>query len=246
MQATPVADRRELRVPSMLEIIGVFVTTGAITLLIAQLMLSRLQGPTSLEMINLASHLPILLIPWAWYRWRVAPHLAPQHRSLLRWPFQHTGLLVLFALGFGLVKFLAEIPSAISQAPPLWLTNLSTILVRAGFQGVFVGLSEEMLFRPGLHLPLRLRVSGVVGRSWWRLSYAGIITAVLFGALHMTNVFLGQSLGGTAVQAAYAGVIGLLLGWFYERSDYNYLGCAVLHNLHNVSSVVAAILFTPR
>ncbi len=125
--------------------------------------------------------------------------------------------------------------------------GLGPILLNVLFQGVMVGFSEEMVFRPAVHLPLGLqmiRKDGMAPPSGGRrsvLSPAMLVTALLFGLYHMTNVAFGAPVIAAAAQSAFAAFIGLLLGFYYERSR-DYIGAAVLHNALDVSGYLAALL----
>src|SRR5690606_4151413 len=105
--------------------------------------------------------IPQLVIPWVWYALRVAPALPPKERSLWTWPAGTLRPLIMIALWMVGLKLAGTFVEAAVSPRPAWVTSgfLPVTLILL-FQGVFVGISEEMMVRPALHQPLRLRYPG--------------------------------------------------------------------------------------
>jgi membrane protease YdiL (CAAX protease family) len=110
------------------------------------------------------------------------------------------------------------------------------------FQGVMSGLGEEFLFRgliqTGLNNSLRMRIAA--GRA--SVGVGTVLAALLFGGLHVTNVWYGEPVGIAVVQACFGCFVGLALGIGYERTN-NLWGAVITHNVANVvnSLLLAAI-----
>lgn len=93
------------------------------------------------------------------------------------------------------------------QVMPAW----AMILIVA----IWAPLAEELIFRAMIYRTLR-KGFGVAGSA--------IFSGIMFGAYHM-NV----------VQGIYAGALGILLAYIYEKTD-SLLGCYLYHVLFNLSS----------
>jgi membrane protease YdiL (CAAX protease family) len=228
--------------PAPLEAVLMFALTMALSTITALGLRPLLQGSPYLTLVSWATHLVQLAVPWAWYILRVAPALPPERRALFHWRRAGTRLFLVMAAWMLALKFVPSVAEALLTPAPTWLQGgAGPVAVMLLFQGLWVGLSEELLVRPAFHLPLSLRLSGKV-RIWrWELSHALLWTALAFGLFHMPNALLGQSLPATAAQALFAAVVGLFLGYYYERTD-NYLGVAMLHNVLDVCGYIAVLL----
>lgn len=143
------------------------------------------------------------------------------------------------------LKLLGSIVQAWVSPPPQWVKSgfLPIVLILL-YQGLFVGLSEEMMIRPALHQPLRLRLQRGIRVGQMYFSQASIITSLLFGMFHLPNALLGQPLIPTMIQAVQAAVVGGIIGHYYERTD-NYLGAATLHGLLDAAGYVPVLLLLP-
>ncbi len=106
------------------------------------------------------------------------------------------------------------------------------------FEGVVVGPVEELLFRGLIQTSLN-RVMGGAG-LFGRIRWGTIVAALTFGFAHLVNVS-HQSLGATLQQVAFAALIGLVLGYYYDRTQ-NLWGAAILHNIIDVTNVVVPLL----
>lgn len=78
----------------------------------------------------------------------------------------------------------------------------STVMLYALINTLFVGISEEVMFRG-------LLLSGTYNRfSYWRAIW---MTGLLFGSIHILNVFITGELVQGIAQATFATMTGLLL-----------------------------------
>lgn len=96
---------------------------------------------------------------------------------------------------------------------PAW----ATVLIVA----VWAPLAEELVFRAMLFRTLRK------GFCFWA---AALISGAAFGIYH-----------GNPVQGVYAGLLGILLAWFYEKTN-SLLGCYLFHFLFNLLNYVMPAL----
>jgi membrane protease YdiL (CAAX protease family) len=228
--------------PAPLEVVLIFVLTATLSTVTGLWLRPLLQGSPYLTLGSWATHLVQLVIPWVWYRLRVAPALPAQQRSLLSWRRTGTRLFWVMAAWILALKFIPSIVEGLNVPAPKWVQGgAGPIAIMLLFQGLWVGLTEEMAMRPALQLPLSLRLTGKV-RIWrWELSHALLWTALAFGLIHVPNALFGQSVAATAGQALFAALVGLFFGYYYERTG-NYLGAAMLHNLLDVCGYVAVLL----
>lgn len=186
---------------------------------------------TKIQMISgWESHVPMLIIPYIWYRIRVIPALREGDRAVWSWRKGSGRLLLIICIWYVPIIFLLNwsalhetFRSAFGTVP----SAISTLL----FQCVFVGLSEEMMVRPALQLPMRLNASKHFKIGRMTVSYSIIITALLFGGMHIINLTY-QPFMTTLLQSIYAFLLGTLFGYYYERTR-NYLGVAILHSIND-------------
>ena len=132
---------------------------------------------------NLAMAVALLAVVTVAMRWRDLGFVAPRPRwlRLLWFPALY---LVLFALT----------PAALGLPP-------TRLLVFIAINTVLVGLSEEWMFRGVLFRGLRTRLS-----TWPAL----LISSVLFGGVHVLNVFVTGQLFDSGIQAVAATLSGVV------------------------------------
>lgn len=143
---------------TFLETLAVFGATICISLGLALLVEPFVSREYAI-LVNYASHIPQLLIPWIWDSRRVAPLVPLDQRRLWVWPAGTLRPLLKIALWMVGLKLIGSIIEAATTPTPIWVSSgfLPIVLILL-FQGVFVGISEEMMVRPGLHQPLSLLV----------------------------------------------------------------------------------------
>lgn len=122
----------------------------------------------------------------------------------------HIGSLLLFAMGLSLLFTPLHLESESTlQQIRLLATSPWGLLASC----VLAPLVEEAVFRAGMQQHLKQ-----AGLSPW---YAILITALVFGIIH-----------GNSMQALPAILLGIVLGWFYEKRGYT---LAVLAHMANNS-----------
>ena len=116
------------------------------------------------------------------------------------------------------------------SAPPLTFGHVAGTLF---FMAVISGLSEEILFRGMMQSWLARWTGAEVALLGWRLSLAGLVTAVIFAAVHVN--FTLSPLAVTHLywpQVITALVLGLVYAWAYDRTS-SLLAPILLHNFSN-------------
>ncbi len=155
-----------------------------------------------------------LLIHKRWFR--------PEFRGCLRGAYLGEGLLMLavpFVLIFG-ITLLGPL-----STEGLTLRNISLALM--------AGVTEEVAFRgiPGSYLMRQWRAEKAIPR-------AAILTSIVFGLIHATNIFVGADPVATLVQVIYAFCLGILFAAVYLRTT-NLLPTMLLHFLNDVLAFLA-------
>ena len=162
----------------------------------------------------------------------------------LRWPPEKSYLwpAVLWGAFFGVLMTVVDYaPDLIAhRAPTLGYELTKTRVVGwLGFEGLFVGPTEEIPFRSLLvgyliaAMPGKLRVGG------YEMSWAGVIVAMIFALAHITNLIEHPSLM-TVGQQLYAFALGVLYAYWFEKSR-SVVAPIVGHNVSNV--VEYALIF---
>ncbi len=101
------------------------------------------------------------------------------------------------------------------------------------------GLTEEILCR-GINQNI---ICDQLGRKSRKTIMKGIlISSVIFGALHLGNIFAGVSIKGAIIQAIYSIFIGFYFGTIYARTK-NIWSVSLLHALLDCSSLIDAGVF---
>lgn len=88
-----------------------------------------------------------------------------------------------------------------------------------------VGLSEEILFRSFL-------VKAVLRKN---AKAAIFIPSIIFGAVHLANLFVGANLIHTLLQVIYATSFGLMCSLFFIKTN-NVIPCMICHSITNITS----------
>ena len=136
-------------------------------------------------------------------------------------------VLIVFA---GVSNFAAAKASGAQYAP---LYHGAAFLAAMGL----IGLAEEAAFR-GLVAGTLLEAFGTSRAGVWK---ATVLSGVLFGAAHLSNV-LGASLLGVCIQTVVASVLGMLFAAIYYRSG-NLWVTIFLHAAMDTASLLGGGLF---
>ncbi len=149
----------------------------------------------------------------------------------LRWPARPSdvgpaiGWSLLAAALFTLLRYA---PNLLAQAPPQpnHPAGASSFLGWTLFEGGYVGPTEEILFRSLVIGILSGAGLGALRLGRLELSGATILAALLFGAAHYAGAAPSWQ---TAFQVTYAVFLGLIYGYWFERSR-SLLAPALAHN----------------
>ncbi len=206
-------------------------TVLVFTIAAAELAVAKIPGPGFFGPLwgGYLSHLVYLAIPalWLLIRRERIPVGKLTWRELRPWVSGWAWLLLLqiaFHAGIYQPAMVAMLHMPLSG----WLATLA-------FQGIWVGVTEEFLFRGYLQtslasvfpLPLHFgkqRIGGHVNV---------MVASLLFGALHLVNLTY-QPLAFTLIQAGEAMIFGFIIGSYYDRHP-NLWGAAIAHNLANLT-----------
>lgn len=88
-----------------------------------------------------------------------------------------------------------------------------------------VGFSEEILFRSFL-------IKAVINKN---TKAAIFITSIVFGIIHLTNLFGGANLIQTVLQVIYATSFALMCSLFFIKTN-NIIPCMICHSLVNITN----------
>lgn len=94
----------------------------------------------------------------------------------------------------------------------------------------FVGVYEEFLCRGWLLNEFMERF----GQNRKGVVYSVVLSALLFGFMHITNILAGQSVASTIAQIVMATVVGIYLGIVYLKTK-NIWTVVILHGLYDFS-----------
>lgn len=165
-----------------------------------------------------ASFLYLLIHKW-WFRKDGFKGSFPRNglRNKEAWMFVLCGLVldvVTTAISYAISKTMPVVPS------------VSGLLI--AFQA---GINEETIFRA---VPVSIMMKNNPSRK--RMWTAAVVTAAVFGLIHMSNIVAGAALSGAIVQSVNAVCMGLFFAAIYLRSG-NILLTMMFHALHDVIAV---------
>jgi len=225
--------QRDRSFPSLLEVLGLLVVVNALSLLVAMWL-----GPLVpvRVFVSYLTHVPQFVVPLVWYLVRLRPLLGGDEAGLFRWKRAGTTAFVVIGVILVSLNLLDEVVAGNGQTPEWARNGAVSVALTLVFQGLIVGFAEEMVVRVGVQMPLKRRWAGR-GRFPWPI----LVAALAFGLMHLPNYFLGQPLGATVIQSGTAAVLGLVIGFYFQRSE-NYVGAALLHNLFNLAGAVGVLL----
>lgn len=89
-----------------------------------------------------------------------------------------------------------------------------------------VGFSEEMLFRAFLMKTLMNKSTKV----------AIAVSSIIFGVLHITNIFDGADIGLTILQSIYATAFGFMCAMFFYKTN-NIIPCMLCHSAADITAI---------
>jgi membrane protease YdiL (CAAX protease family) len=206
---------RDSAVAFGLVVLGIFVLYSALFFHVLTL------NANSSWVLDWAGHLWFLAIPLFWY---VAfkkrfPVGKLSGSGLRRW-------LPAWAIMLAIAVPLDVLSGRTSLAG---FTSLAVIM-NLLFNGVLVGVSEEFVFRGQVQTGLNNSVIGTVKLGRGSVRLGTILTAVVFAALHLQNVY----------GIPFAFVFGVVVGHYYDKTN-SIWGAVVIHNVVDLLSFVVPI-----
>jgi membrane protease YdiL (CAAX protease family) len=132
----------------------------------------------------------------------------------------YAGPALLLGAVFGIIMLLVDFaPNIMSGHPPALGYKLTPQHVAGWllFAGIYVGPTEETLFRGLLVTYLATVMPGRVRWGRWDVSVGGIVVAVVFALAHVTS-FWTEPLEAAIGQQIYAIALGILYAYFLEKS----------------------------
>lgn len=179
-----------------------------------------------LPLIAISSHIPIFFIPWLWLKARTCN---------VNWYWTKGSSSLLMRIVSWLLPLIVLLNMDVVFAPPphWYVSGIGSVILQMLFQGLFVGMSEEMLMRPTIQRTLMgILPQGSRVPVW--------VTAVAFGLFHLTNIG-HQSAVTVLLTVIYTFLVGLLIGYYYARTQ-NYWGTVILHSVIDLPKVLLVIM----
>lgn len=155
----------------------------------------------------------------------------------------YVGDAILWGLFFGVLMTLVDQwPQILAHKIPTGHRYPLTAINIAGwfsFEGIFVGPSEEVLFRGLLVTYLAQAMPGRISWRGYTMNGAGVVVAALFAIAHFGS-FLTEPLAMALGQEIYAFALGILYAYWFEKSR-SLLAPIIGHNVGDVTEY--ALLF---
>ena len=190
------------------------------------------------------NHAAMLVIALALIAWFSKGRLSDYG---LQWPKRKHYVLAALAWGafFGLLMTAVDyFPQILKHLPPPENLSLAPASIGAWmfFEAVYVGPTEEILFRGLLQTFLMQRTSGRV-RFWkYDMHVAGVTLALLFALAHLTSFWTENSWIALG-QQIYAFALGILYAYWREKSG-SLLAPIIGHNASDGVEYVLMFLMT--
>ena len=149
---------------------------------------------------------------------------------------------VLWGLFFGVLMTVVDyLPQILARTAPHLDYALTTpnVLAWLGFEGIYVGPTEEIPFRALLVTYLAAAMPGRIRFFRYNMNAAGVIIALIFALAHASS-FSTEPWAFALGQQIYAFVLGVLYAYWLEKSR-SVLAPAVGHNVSDVTEY--ALLF---
>jgi uncharacterized protein len=99
---------------------------------------------------------------------------------------------------------------------------------------ILASLTEEIIFRGLIQTYLSFHIGGSLSLFGLQLSTAGLISAILFGLVHLALLSQGATVGKAITIAIGAFVLGVLAGYFRNRTG-SLVAPVIIHSLFNIS-----------
>jgi membrane protease YdiL (CAAX protease family) len=154
----------------------------------------------------------------------------------------YVGAAILWGLFFGvLMTAIDYAPGLIARTAPKLAYPLDAphVLGWLGFEGIYVGPTEEILFRSLLVTFLAATMPGKLTLGRYSMNGAGVVVAALFALAHFGS-FFDHAWWMALAQQIYAFALGVLYAYWLEKSK-SVLAPIVGHNVSDVTEY--ALLF---
>lgn len=119
------------------------------------------------------------------------------------------------------------IPMIIIASVNLWtginINNSLSQIILITICMICVGFFEELIFRSFL-------MKAIMNKNE---ILSVVISGILFGVIHLLNIFTGADILSTIIQVFYATAFGLMCSVFFYKTN-NIIPCIVCHSLSNV------------
>ena len=99
-------------------------------------------------------------------------------------------------------------------------------IVYISLEALGVGFAEEILFRSFL-------MKAIINKS---ATAAIIISSIVFGIIHIFNLFYGANTITTLAQVIYATALGLMFSIFFYKTN-NIIPCIICHGIINMTNM---------
>lgn len=149
---------------------------------------------------------------------------------------------ILWGLFFGVLMTAVDYaPNILAHTAPKLGYPLTTgnVLGWLGFEGIYVGPTEEILFRSLLVTYLAATMPGKVRLWGYRMNAAGVVVAAVFALAHVGS-FFSDPFWSASGQLLYAFALGVLYAYWLEKSK-SVLAPIIGHNVSDVTEY--ALLF---
>jgi membrane protease YdiL (CAAX protease family) len=160
---------------------------------------------------------------------------APEDKS-------YVGAAILWGLFFGVLMTAVDYaPDILHRTAPKLGYPLDTAHVAGwlGFEGIYIGPTEEILFRSLLVTFLAVTMPGKLRLWGYEMNGAGVVVAAIFALAHFGSYFSDPWWAATG-QMVYAFALGVLYAYWLEKSG-SVLAPIVGHNVSDVTEY--ALLF---
>ncbi len=155
----------------------------------------------------------------------------------LRWPPEKTYIrpAILWGVFFGVLMTVVDYAPDLLARHPMDLgfpITRDNVIGWTFFEGVYVGPTEEILFRSLLVGYLIAMMPGKLRLGAYSMSWAGILVAAIFALAHIGS-FVTRPSWAAAGQQVYAFALGVLYAYWFEKSR-SVVAPIVGHNVGDV------------
>jgi len=157
--------------------------------------------------------------------------------------FTHRRMLVL-GIASGLLMSLRYL-SQIVRGVPLGISqpvNVVNVVGTMTFQWIVVGVCEETMFRGFIQTYLMNNLEGGIEMAGHELHIGTIIGAIFWGGFHFINMLV-MPLGSTVFLVVLTTMIGVLMGYAYQRTGSLLTTMTVHNTLFGVPLTIGYLLY---